>query len=932
MKKKCFTALIGLITTALLAAQAHRPAAENLPSAPVFDYQTVTLKNGLKVIVLEDFSAPLVSVQVWYHVGSKDEPEDRQGYAHLFEHMMFKGTDRLADEDHFRLIRQVGGECNAFTSFDTTVYYQTLPASELELALWLEAERMSFLRIDQPAFDTERQVVEEELRMGENRPYGNVFKKMARNLFDTLPYRWTPIGRIADLRASSVADVRQFWLTWYVPNNATLVIVGAVPAKKAFAAAARYFEWIPASPLPERTWQPEPQPTISRTIVIDDENAPAGQVVLCWRTVPAGHPDQPALECLADILGGGKSSRLWRQLVAEQRQAVSAETWTYHLELAGLFGMEATLPDDSEDYELLAEQMASQVLQIAQNGIQPQELQKAKNRLLKEWVTDTLGVEKKAMRLGRAAVVYKDLEAVNRYWRDLQAVQPDDIQRVANRWLDLKRNFRFLIKKNPDGMRRATTDDDTAPLTATPETTPLPPGRPGVVRPVHFPAEPPVGKFTSSVFDLPYRKTTLANGLTLYVISNHSVPFLSITFGVPFGSAAEDKPAAAAMTMQMLPKGTENRSEAQIADLLDRYAIGLQTSVDKDSSVMTVDCLSYFAPQALDLMADMLQQPTFPADQWQTVLAQQIAESRVRNQQPEYLAKTAFYAALFADHPYGKPTEGQPDQLAALTRQDFARWHRHAYLPSKAALIFAGDIPYPQAVRLAEQYFSHWQAHPTADLPAANRPLPPWPAKPRIVLVDRPGSRQTQLHIGHFGITRRQQPDYFYALLAGNYFGGAFNSRLNKALRIDSGLTYGVFGGFLPLADAGTFEIMTFTRNETTGKAVELLIEQIRQLRTVPPSEQELMETQRFLLGSFARQRETPQQMARDIWMIHHQRLQPDYLKRLFSAIAKAAPQQVFEFAHQLVQPDKLIITAVGDAAAIQSQLEPFGAVELIRR
>ncbi len=211
-----------------------------------FDYQSMTLDNGLQVISLEDFSCPIVAVHLWYHVGSKDEDPERQGFAHMFEHMMFRGTDRLGSTDHFDFIRQTGGTCNAYTTFDQTVYTQTLPANQLNLALWLEAERMSMLKIDQDAFDTERKVVEEERRMGINRPYGKLLEKVLPHIFPDHPYRWSTIGSIPHLRSASVPELREFWTKYYVPNNATLVVVGAVKHGEVQQLAQRNFGWIPA--------------------------------------------------------------------------------------------------------------------------------------------------------------------------------------------------------------------------------------------------------------------------------------------------------------------------------------------------------------------------------------------------------------------------------------------------------------------------------------------------------------------------------------------------------------------------------------------------------------------------------------------------------------------------------------------------------------
>ncbi|MHC5060631.1 MAG: M16 family metallopeptidase, partial [Planctomycetota bacterium] len=268
IRKIAFGSLLGLVLAMTLLGGGCEeviiyPGQVTEPKAakPLFDYRQIELDNGLQVITLEDFSCPIVAVQVWYHVGSKNEQPDRQGFAHMFEHIMFKGTDRLGPSDHFDFIQRVGGTNNAYTSFDTTVYLQTLPANQLALALWLEAERMNFLKIDQDAFDTERNVVEEELRMRENRPYGTLSKKIYAKLFTVHPYRWTPIGKLEHLRSAGTAELRDFWTQNYVPNNATLIIVGAVRHAEAQTLAKQYFGWVPRWTEPKRVQVREPKQT-----------------------------------------------------------------------------------------------------------------------------------------------------------------------------------------------------------------------------------------------------------------------------------------------------------------------------------------------------------------------------------------------------------------------------------------------------------------------------------------------------------------------------------------------------------------------------------------------------------------------------------------------------------------------------------------------
>lgn len=906
----------------------HSKALEKASEAS-FDYRHITLDNGMQVVTLEDFSSPIAAVQVWYQVGSKDELPDRQGYAHMFEHMMFYGTDRVGSDDHFNFIRKVGGTCNAYTSFDQTVYVQTLPSREIELALWLEAERMAFLKINQDNFDTERKVVEEELRMGENKPYGNLFKKIFAELFTEHPYRWTPIGNLAHLRATSVADLRAFWNQYYVPNNATLIIVGAIKHNEAQKLAEQYFGWIPSGPQPERVAVQEPEPTSSRTIIIDDENAPTGRVMLVWRTVPTGHPDETVLDFLSEILGGGNSSRVYRRLVAESQTAVDAGSWGYNLQQAGMFSVDATLPPASDNYETAMAELSEQLELLKMNGVSDDELEKARNQLLKRVVTETLTVDSKAQLLGTAAVTMGNLPRVNTLLDDIRAVTKDDVQRVANAWLKKERGFRFIIRKNEDGMLSARKDDDTAPITAEPELVSPPPGREGTAYPSAFPKTAPFADSGSSVFDLPFKEAKLPNGLKIMTVSNHEAPFVSAMLGIRNGAWTEHKPGTASLVLGMLTRGTATHNEAELASLLEHYAIRLNGSADKDNAAVSLDCLSEHLDRGMKLMAEVVLEPTFDEEEFNKLLTQEITELQIRLQTPSYLAENWFNRAVFGDHPYSRPVNGTPEMLGHIRPDDLKLWWSKFARPDQSTLIFAGDITLPQAMRLAKTYLGEWKTN----LVETGLVLPdiPQPRPTQITLVDRPGSVQAQLCVGHLGITRLQQPDFFYSLIASNYFGGSFNSRLNDALRVKRGLTYGAFGGFSPLRMGGVFSMSTFTRNESVVETIEVIIEQVNRFRSVSPSEAEFNDTRSYILGSFARNRETPQHIARDLWMMESQNLSRNYFGELFGTIESATPEDCIRLAQKIVHPDKLAIVVVGDAAVLKTPLEAIAPVTIVK-
>ena len=534
-----------------------RAEAEN---EQLFDFREVTLDNGLRVITLEDFSTPIVSVQVWYHVGSKNEDPQRQGFAHMFEHMMFKGTDRVGPKDHFEMLRSVGAQANGYTSFDKTVYLETLPADQVELALWLEAERMAFLKVDQEAVNTERRVVEEELRMRENEPYGNVFKKAAAALFEKHPYRWTPIGRIEDLRASSPAEMRAFWKRYYVPNNAALLIVGAIEHEKAQDLAEKYFGWIKRRPEPPRVNIQEPEPTEPRQLVITDELAPAPLAGIVWRTVPHGHPDETPLDFIAQILGEGSSSRLYRELVAEKQTAATASAFTYNLEDDGIFAAGALLSPSGNTDDILAS-VRMHLDAIRSGGISPEELEKARNNLLKSTTAQNLTVENKATQLGTAYMIRGDTDKANDILERIRSVTDADIRRAAGQYLIPQRSMTVIVEKNLEGKKDLEPDG----AIAQEEEVSPPPGRSGEARPERFPEKPPIKPVAKVDVTPKYSEKTLENGLKVITVSNHEMPFVSVMLGLPYGAWCEEKPGTASLTYSMLTRGTEQYSEAELA-------------------------------------------------------------------------------------------------------------------------------------------------------------------------------------------------------------------------------------------------------------------------------------------------------------------------------------------------------------------------------
>jgi zinc protease len=894
-----------------------------------FDYHQSVLPNGLTVITLEDFSCPIVTVQLWYHVGSKNEKPDRQGFAHMFEHMMFRGTDKLGPTDHTELIRRTGGTCNAYTGFDRTVYLQTLPANQLELALWLEAERMTFLKIDQESFDTERNVVCEERRVGINEPYGTAVERLVAELFKEHPYRWLPIGKINHLRATTTGELRNFWSRYYVPSNAVLVIVGAVKHDEALRQSQRYFGWIPRYKSPPEVKVKEPYPKAKRSVTIMEDNAPAPVLGLAWRSVSVRHKDAVPLDFLAEILGGGHSSRLYRRLVAEEQLAVAARAYSYSLEQDGVFAAGAVLTPIGGEPNAVMEIIEAEVERLRTKPVSDLELTKAKNQLLKGLVTDSLTVDRKARLIGQAAVDQGDTSRVNRYLDEIRSVTAQDLLRVARTYLTNKRTLEVTIPKNlsrePLESIKAEMD---ASITAKPETEAPAPGRDGLIRPDGFPADAPTAKITALKPRIKHTSGILPNHLKVIVIPNHEVPFVSFQLGLLSGAWAETMPGSAAMTMQMLTKGTENYTEGQLAEELETYAISLAGDGQMDTCTISGSCLPEHIQRAMRLLGEVVLRPTFPEEEFTKLRRQVLTSLAVSSQEPDYIADKQFRKCLYGEHPYARTVRGEIEDVEALKLNDLKKWWTKFVRPDMAVLIFAGDIEQDEAMSIAEKVFGRWYAE--TDKPLLQLPKPPADRKTHIYLVDRPGSVQSQIRVGQLGITRHN-PGYFVSRIVSSYFGWAFGSRLNETIRVEKGLTYSVWGSYIADRFAGKFEVNTFSKTESTTQTVNAVLEEIERLKKEPPSRKELDDNRSYMLGSYVRHRETPQDIARDLWLIESQNLGDDYLDRFLEGVAKTDKEDCERLIEDTLDTSKLIIVVVGDAAKLESELAETAPVTVIR-
>ncbi len=722
-------------------------------------------------------------------------------------------------------------------------------------------------------------------------------------------------------------ELRDFWIRYYVPNNATLVIAGAVKHAEAQQLAKRHFGWIPRGSDPPRVKIEEP-PLGARSITIKEDNAPAPVVGVLFRTVPLGHPDSVPLSLLERIVVGDDSSRLHRALVVDKKVAVQAINISQSLEQDGLFFAGAVVVPFGGKPDVTMKALDEQIARLRNEPITEHELTKARNQELKAAVTQTLTIEGKASALARAAVLEGNPARVNDGLADIRRVTVADLERVARTYLRPDRQVNVTIPANMSAGKSKTNPEEDAAITGEAEKVAPPPGRPGASRPQgFFPTAPLAAAIEVDPTPIPHSTSTLPNGLKVIVVPNPEVPFVSVTLGLYAGAWTDVKPGTASMTLDLITKGTKQHDEPQLAEELGTYAISLSGSGAMDSSTVTTNCLTDQLERAMKLFGEVVRAPTFPEDQYDDVRKQTLTSLRISARDPGYVARRELRRKMFGEHPYARSATGETKDVEALKLSDLPDWWQKFARPDMAVLIFAGDITEERARQLAESTFGDWKA--AGEKPDPKLAAPPKPSDTHIYLVDRPDTTQSQIQVGQLGYTRHD-PRYATGRVVNGYFGGAFSSRLNETIRVKRGLTYGANGGFKTQRFAGEFNVSTFSKTETTADALAAVFEEIERLKTEPPSADELRKSKAFLIGNFPLDRETPFQMASELWSLELYGLPGDFYEKDLRNIAKTNEAGCMSLVTEAVHGKQLDVVVLGNAAEIKEALEKIAPVTVI--
>jgi zinc protease len=931
IRNTCF-ALALVLAAPAWAADAPAPVSALVAKVNI-SYEQFSLPNGLRVIVHTDRKAPVVATSIYYHVGSKDEPKGQTGFAHLFEHLMFNGSEN-SPGDFFEPLQQIGAtDYNGTTWFDRTNYFQTVPTPALETALFLESDRMGHLlgAVTQEKLDNQIGVVQNEKRQGDNQPFGLVDYYVYSTLFpEGHPYHHDTIGSMADLSAASLETVKNWFRAKYGPDNAVLVLAGDIDVATAKPLVQKWFGDIPRGPAITRVKADVPPLPAAKDIALKDR-VPYTRVARYWAVEGVNGKDTAALDVAASVLGGLSSSRLDNALVRGEQIAVSVTAGLGAFEQIGVLSVSADAKPGT-DPALVAKRLDEVVAQFLKDGPTADEVRRVATRSIAGTIggfESVGGFGGKAVALAEGLVYSGDPAKYKKDLAALAAMTPAKVAAAARKWMG-RPVLRVTVSPGERDTSPATLaitgDLPTTAKPAVPDTPKVPEA--AAAKPVR--AAPPLGTFPSLTFP-GIERAKLANGIPVYFARRSDVPTVRVAVGFDAGSAADPKEQLGlqSLTMSLLDEGTTTLNSTQIAETQERLGATLSSGGSLDRSQVGLYALSANLAPSLDLLADVVRNPAFDPKEVERLRNEQLARIAASLSQPAGIASYILPSKLYGEaYPYGRPFSGAGTvaTVKGLTRDDVVRFQRNWLVPDNAAIFIVGDTTMAQIKPLLEARFGNWPANrmarPKKDFSVAI----PTPPATKIYLADRPQSPQSVILAGQvLGITGKD-PSRTLLDQANDVLGGAFLSRLNMNLRETKGWSYGVRSGVSGYENRVPYIISAPVQSDRTGESVQALLDDVKAFVTskgVTP--EELTRTAngsiRELPGSF----ETSAAVMGGLMQIIQLGRPDNYYTTLADQYRTMTAADLDRAARAAIDPNKLAIVVVGDAAKVQAQLEKLG-------
>lgn len=888
----------------LLAANLTACVGSALAQDIAIPFEKFETDNGLTVIVHEDRKAPVVAVSVWYKVGSKDEPEGKSGFAHLFEHLMFNGSENY-DDEWFKPLQEIGAtDLNGTTSFDRTNYFQTVPTPALDRILWMESDRMGHFigAITQDKLDEQRGVVKNEKRQGENAPYGRVFGSIIEGLFPpNHPYGHTVIGSMEDINAATLEDVKGWFEEYYGPNNAILVLAGDINAEEAKPLVEKYFGDIEAGP-PLTKWEAWiPNRTqINRETMYDQ--VPQARIYRVWVAPEDTSPVSTDLAIAASILGSGKNSRLYKSMVYDQQIATDVSVFNLEQQMASVFGVVVSVKDGEDIAEVEAE-LDRQIADFLAKAPKRSEVDlvstKTKASIVRG-LEQVGGFGGKAVTLAQGELVAGDPGYYQRELDQLENADPNSVQAAARAWL--KDNYYQLTVLPSKDFTSAQAGVDRST------------GLPDVV-----------GETTLDFPDV--QTTTLSNGIEIVLAERNTVPVVNVALQFDAGYAADagGNLGLASFTTSMLDEGAGRRDALELSAELEKLGTTLGAGSNLDTTSVQMSSLTENLSNSLDLMADVVLRPSFPVEEIERQRTQILTGIAQEKANPTAIALRMLPALMYGEgHAYGIPLTGSGtiESVSAITRDDLVGWQRNWMRPDNVTIYVVGDTDMETIKPMLERAFGRWSADGAK--PEKNIATVDY-AEPQVVLVDRPGSAQSFILTGHvappMGVENNIEISAMNEIL-----GGGFISRINLNLREDKGWSYGVQSLLVSAEGQRPFIILAPVQTDKTAESIaEIKKELTDYLGDNPPTADELAKVVLDNVRSLPGRYETSGSVLGSLLSSGRFGRAYNYPETLPERYRALTTDQLEAAAEQVLRPDDMVWVIIGDAEKIRGDVEAAG-------
>jgi len=888
------------------------PISENL-SVPPIEYTTWTLENGLRVIAVDDDTTSTVTTSLWYEIGSKHDPEGQAGFSHLIEHIGSRKTENTPFNMINSLTADVGGTRNASNWVDRTNYFEQVPAAYLETMLWTHRERMAKLVVDEEVFESERDVVKEELRQRVlSPPYGRLQRFILPEIaFDVLPHRRPGIGSVADLDAANVEDARAFYEAYYGPDTATLIVAGNFEIDKLRRLVDRYFADIPArkNAVPTAILEYEPELRGPRTVEATAPNVPLPAIGGVWKAQPITHKDAPAIRVLMAIISGGQNNRLENALV-RRGLAVEVSGSAPMFREAGHINVYAlALPDK---LEAAGEALDMEVARLRGELVSSSELAEAKSEIVAAALLRRETARGRAFELGEALMASGDPGYADAELELIKGVTAEDVRRVAFRYLDPERRVTLVYK---NGLEDASSYANPVPL---PDFGSLPPATNPVriVKPEGARELPPGPIASPVVATRQMVEARLSNGIPVIAAQTGSVPITTISMVMPGGSKTDPKgrEGIAALAASLAASGFYQTDARAIDTAFERLGATFAGTANSDGTTFTLTAPTANLAEGGDLAARIIKGALYPDDEFLRERARRIETLRVTMADPGNVSRLAARAALYGDAPYGNPSGGTLSSLTRISRRDLLYHRQHFFHPDRMQIVISGGLTTDDAIAAAEAMFGDWKTpHAVGRIveEAAGEVLPA-----RTIVIDMPGAGQASVYAA-MRAPARSSADFDALQVANAVLGGGSSGRLFQEIRTKRSLSYGAYSRVRGRKDGSLITVSAQTRNETAGEVVRIMLAEIAKLNAQGIDQELLVRRRMFLEGSYNRAIETSSGFNAIVTGLLLHGLPASevaYLSERLAAVEVAAANAV---ARSVIDPDQVTLVVVGNAKLI---------------